>query len=399
MKPLPILVAVAGLLFASVAGAVPFVAAAGVVAQTPISTVPNNGNGLCALNGGQGMSGALNVYIIWYDNPASTFWSTANKNIVRGWINGLATSPWFSMQQLYGTSAGAIPTGISLAAECVDPQTEGETSFSCVGADIGTNVINGQVTPNGCALANDTQGLYMIWPAPNVTTGIGAGCHGVVVNGGHNLVTMIGEQGGAGACNFGQVGGQVLMPNGVPGVDCLLYTMSHEMGEAIPDPNPLTGWTCFNGSTRELADICTGVSGKLNGYSLTNPGGQPYSWSFVFGGTTYYYGNQPIYQTGPANSCAEQNVPTIAFVQNCRTSLDCVVSTTLNRGWGNFCSGYHCVSPTCTDGAKDGDESDTDCGGSCMSDQATPNALCGSGKLCRSPADCFSGICTSGVCN
>lgn len=46
--------------------------------------------------------------------------------------------------------------------------------------------------------------------------------------------------------------------------------------------------------------------------------------------------------------------------------------------------------PTCTDGSKNGDEADVDCGGSC--------SPCGLGKACRAANDCTSGDCEKGIC-
>ncbi|MGC4079469.1 MAG: hypothetical protein QM702_21000 [Rubrivivax sp.] len=49
------------------------------------------------------------------------------------------------------------------------------------------------------------------------------------------------------------------------------------------------------------------------------------------------------------------------------------------------------VLPTCSDGAKNGDETDVDCGGAAC-------AACANGKTCAVAPDCVSGICTAGVC-
>ena len=70
-------------------------------------------------------------------------------------------------------------------------------------------------------------------------------------------------------------------------------------------------------------------------------------------------------------------------------------------------SGEHCVSgrckaiksstgqqtqtPTCSDGVRNGNETDVDCGG--------PNCpACTNGKNCLAPSDCISGVCSNGVC-
>ena len=44
-----------------------------------------------------------------------------------------------------------------------------------------------------------------------------------------------------------------------------------------------------------------------------------------------------------------------------------------------------CVAPTCSDGARNGDEVGVDCGGSC--------AACAAGKCCAENSDCASGVC------
>lgn len=46
--------------------------------------------------------------------------------------------------------------------------------------------------------------------------------------------------------------------------------------------------------------------------------------------------------------------------------------------------------PTCTDGVKNGDESDVDCGGTCP--------RCATSKICRRDGDCLSGFCSGGRC-
>src|SRR4051794_33806548 len=45
---------------------------------------------------------------------------------------------------------------------------------------------------------------------------------------------------------------------------------------------------------------------------------------------------------------------------------------------------------TCTDGLKNGSESDVDCGGACP--------RCGNGKICATRSDCVGGLCAGGTC-
>ncbi len=87
------------------------------------------------------------------------------------------------------------------------------------------------------------------------------------------------------------------------------------------------------------------------------------------------------------------------------TDVDCGGSCTANCANGKLCAGAgDCISgictsgvcqapatASCTDGVKNGTETDVDCGGSCTAD-------CANGKLCSVAGDCSSGICTSGTC-
>ncbi len=58
---------------------------------------------------------------------------------------------------------------------------------------------------------------------------------------------------------------------------------------------------------------------------------------------------------------------------------------------GGRCVDGVCLAATATDGVKNGDESDVDCGGS-----AAPK--CADGKACKAPDDCVSKVCKGGVC-
>ena len=63
----------------------------------------------------------------------------------------------------------------------------------------------------------------------------------------------------------------------------------------------------------------------------------------------------------------------------CATAADCATGE---------CTGGKCTS--CHNGVKDGDETNTDCGGSC--------AGCANGKLCNLASSCASGFCVGFVC-
>jgi hypothetical protein len=63
----------------------------------------------------------------------------------------------------------------------------------------------------------------------------------------------------------------------------------------------------------------------------------------------------------------------------------------VNAGSDLVCAGTGGSSPTCTDGVKNGSETDVDCGGGTCSP-------CANGDTCAVGSDCVSGTCTGGIC-
>jgi hypothetical protein len=54
------------------------------------------------------------------------------------------------------------------------------------------------------------------------------------------------------------------------------------------------------------------------------------------------------------------------------------------------CQGGACAPPSCSDGIRNGTETDIDCGGTCP--------RCANGKVCVNRNDCASAFCKSGTC-
>jgi outer membrane protein assembly factor BamB len=79
--------------------------------------------------------------------------------------------------------------------------------------------------------------------------------------------------------------------------------------------------------------------------------------------------------------CGGGACPACPDGKGCLLGSDCV---------DKVCSGGSCVPPSCTDQVKNGTETDVDCGGSC--------SPCGFGKTCRQNADCKGMVCTGGAC-
>jgi hypothetical protein len=80
--------------------------------------------------------------------------------------------------------------------------------------------------------------------------------------------------------------------------------------------------------------------------------------------------------------CGGAACPKCGDTKGCASALDCV---------SGVCTANKCVAATCTDVVKNGAETDIDCGGS-----ACPK--CMTGKACAADADCVSGSCSANVC-
>ncbi len=66
----------------------------------------------------------------------------------------------------------------------------------------------------------------------------------------------------------------------------------------------------------------------------------------------------------------------------CDTGKVCANAGNCTSG---VCTASVCTEATCIDGVKNGDESDIDCGGDC--------GACDTGKICANAGDCLSGVC------
>lgn len=75
--------------------------------------------------------------------------------------------------------------------------------------------------------------------------------------------------------------------------------------------------------------------------------------------------------------------PACADNQGCLVGTDCM---------SLVCVGNLCRAPTCSDGVKNGDELGVDCRGSCVSQK------CLAGDACNANNDCIGGQCTNQVC-
>lgn len=116
------------------------------------------------------------------------------------------------------------------------------------------------------------------------------------------------------------------------------------------------------------APACTSILGDFTigtGTGATGTGGA---------GGSSSTGSSSAAATGSGGATTGANV-------ECNENVECD---------GGFCESGACVPASCTDGAKNGSETDVDCGGG----GACPP--CTSGQSCVDDTDCESGACTPG---
>ena len=84
--------------------------------------------------------------------------------------------------------------------------------------------------------------------------------------------------------------------------------------------------------------------------------------------------------------CGGASCPKCEAARGCAEATDCVSSVCADEG-----AGKQCQPATCTDGVRNADETDVDCGGATC-------APCADGKACKARRDCASDVCKNDVC-
>ena len=84
--------------------------------------------------------------------------------------------------------------------------------------------------------------------------------------------------------------------------------------------------------------------------------------------------------------CGGSAAPKCDVLKGCASGADCTTGVCKDAGQGK-----QCQPPAPDDGVKNGDETDTDCGG-------TKAPKCGDGKACMVRNDCANDVCNAGKC-
>lgn len=207
------------------------------------------GNGI-SYNGGPVMTGAHNIYLIWYGN-----WNgNPGPSILPQFIQGFNGSPYFNILSTYGDSNSNIPDTVNLAGQIFDNYSQtASLGNTGVGAVV-SNALQNKLLPV------DADGIYFVLTSPDVTEGQFCSQYcGYHTSGTFNTTDIkfafVGDAGTQCPARPFVPGcsAQSLTPNGDEGVDAMASVMSHELSETVTDPD-LDAW--FDSSGNEVGDLC-----------------------------------------------------------------------------------------------------------------------------------------------
>jgi len=216
-----------------------------------IQAVPQNG---IQYHGGPVMRTTKNVYYIWYGDWSGNTAVTILTDLARS-IGG---SPYFNINTTYTDGAGtAITNSVTYAGSTTDNYSHGtRLSDSAIQAVVSSAITSGR-------LPKDTNGIYFVLTSQDVTATSGF-CTRYC--GWHTHGTISGSDikysfvGNAARC-LSSCAAQSTGPNGNAGADGMASILSHELEEAVTDPD-LNAW--YDSSGEENADKCAWTFGSTS---------------------------------------------------------------------------------------------------------------------------------------
>jgi hypothetical protein len=212
---------------------------------------PKPGNGI-SYHGGPVMLGTNHIYYIWYGNWGA---NTAN-TILTNLAQNIGGSPYFNINTTYYNGSNThVSNSVSYGGSTNTPV--GGYGTSLTDAEIQSIVRDALESGR---LAYDTSGIYFVLTSADVTASSGF-CtqycgwhtHGTI-NGTDIKYSFIGNPDRCpSACEAQSTG-----PNGNAGADGMASIISHELEEAVTDPD-LNAWYDSRGA--ENADKCAWTFG------------------------------------------------------------------------------------------------------------------------------------------
>ena len=218
------------------------------------------------------MTGTTHAYIIWYGT-----WSATDQGIITNYLSNIGGSSHQAINNTYYQIISGVKTFVSnsvtLAGQKSDNYSLGKNLTDANIQTIVSNAIAG-------GLAKDTNGVYFVLTAPDVTATSGfctqyCGWHTYGTISGSNIKYSF--VGNPAKCISSCAGQTSKSPNNSLGVDAMISVIQHELEETITDPK-LNAW--YDSQGYENGDKCAWIFGTTstaaNGskYNLTIGGKQ-----------------------------------------------------------------------------------------------------------------------------
>jgi len=230
---------------------------------------PGGGNNGIFYHGGPVILGTTNVHYIWYGNSS---WPTSSaSSILTNLAQSLGGSNYFNINTTYYDGNN---THVSNSVHYSGSVNHSETYGASL-SDAQIQQIVADTNPT------DTNGVYFVLTGPDVTASSGfctqyCGWHTHGLIGGLDIkYSFVGDA--ATQCPSGCMA-QTTSPNGDAGADGMASVLSHELEEAVSDPD-LNAW--YDRRGYENADKCAWTFGTES----TAPNGS--SYNVVLGGKDY----------------------------------------------------------------------------------------------------------------
>ena len=240
-------------------------------AAGPTGQAVNTGNGI-NYNGGPVMKGTVNAYIIWYGNWAGTGSNTAaTQSAIQHFFSTIGGSALELVNSTYGDTTGNVSGNVAFGGSTSVSSTQNLTD-----ARVQTQV-NNAITSG--RLPRDTNGVYFVISSSNINETSGfctqyCGWHTRASLGGSDIKYSF--VGNVDRCPSGceiQTTGPNSAATGQGGIDGMANVLSHELEEAISDPD-LNAW--FDSSGQENGDKCNfnfGATSTCNANGLCTTAG------------------------------------------------------------------------------------------------------------------------------
>lgn len=218
---------------------------------------PTRGNGI-SYHGGPLILGTTNVYYIWYGN-----WSgNSATTILTDLAQNMGGSPYFNINTTYYNGSNThVSNSVHYAGSTTDSYSQGTSlSDAQIQAVVSSAISSGR-------LPKDTNAVYFVLTSSDVTASSGfctqyCGWHtNGTIAGSDIKYSFVGNPDRCpSACEQQTTG-----PNGNAGADGMASIISHELEEAVTDPD-LNAWYDTRG--QENADKCAWTFGAT--YTVSN---------------------------------------------------------------------------------------------------------------------------------